>query len=217
VDEYLSEKEQWELLKAWLRENGIWIVGSVVLAAGGVYAVRWWQERTETQAMDASTKYESILDAFDKGDRTRALTLIGEMSREHAKSPYNDQAQLVEARVYVQNGQLDKAADNLRGVMEKTSDPQLALTARMRLARVQLAQNKPDDALATLNGAKEPGEFAARYQELRGDILLARGDRPGALKEYRQAQSASAGARSAVDGELLDLKIKDLADEVPEK
>ena len=215
MDDYLSEREQWELLKVWLRENGIWIIASVALAAAGVWAVRWWQERTESQAMEASVKYESILDAFDKGDRTRALTLIGEMSRQHPKSPYNDQAQLVEARVYVQNGQLDKAAANLRGVMDKSADPQLALVARLRLARVQLALNKPDDALASLSGAKQPGEFAARYQEARGDILLAKGDKAAALKEYRQAQGAA--VRGALDSELLELKIKDLADEAPEK
>jgi predicted negative regulator of RcsB-dependent stress response len=215
VDEYLSEKEQWELLKIWLRENGLWILASVALAAAGVWAVRWWQERSATEAMEASVKYESILDAFDKGDRTRALTLIGEMSREHSRSPYNDQAQLVESRVYVQNGQLDKAAANLRGVMDKTADPQLALIARLRLARVELAMSKPDDALATLAAAREPGEFATRYQEARGDILLAKGDKAAALKEYRQALGAA--ARGALDSELLDLKIKDLADETPEK
>lgn len=216
MEDYLSEKEQWEVLKAWLRANGGWILGGIALAAAGIYGWRAWQEHVEKQAVDASVKYEAILEAFDKGDRTRALTLIGEMGREHPKSPYNDQAQLAEARIYVQNGQLDKAAENLRGVMERTKDEQLAVAARLRLARVQLAQNKPEDALATLGAAKDLGAFEARYQEARGDILLAKGDKAGALKEYRAARE---GAQSGtVDGELLDLKINDLSDGAkPEK
>lgn len=216
MDEYLSEKEQWEWLKAWVRSNGGWILAGIALAALCIYGWRVWQERKDAEALAASVKYESILEAFDKGDRTRALTLIGEMGREHAGSPYNDQAQLVEARVYVQNGQLDKAAENLRGVMQKTADAQLALAARLRLARVQLAQNKPDDALATLTAAKEPGAFEARYQEARGDILLAKGDKTAALKEYRAVRDG--GANSTVDGELLELKINELSGgEKPEK
>jgi predicted negative regulator of RcsB-dependent stress response len=213
VDEYLSEREQWEQVKAWLRANGAWIIAGIVIAGAGVWGWRWWQEHQNAEAIDASMKYESILDAFDKGDRTRAMTLIGELSREHPNSPYNDQAQLAEAKMYVQGGQLDKAAGNLRGVMERTDDSQLALTARLRLARVQLALNKPDDALATLAGAPEPGEFDGRYREARGDILLAKADRSGALAEYKAAQEKA--PRGTVDSELLDLKIKSLSDAQP--
>jgi len=43
---------------------------------------------------------------------------------------------------------------------------------------------------------------------LRGDALLAKGDREGALKEYRAARASGA---DTVDGELLDLKINELA------
>jgi predicted negative regulator of RcsB-dependent stress response len=213
VDDYLSEKEQWEWLKAKARENVIWVLAGIALAAAGIYGWRWWHERQDAEAMDASTKYESILMAFDKGDRTRALTLIGELAREHPKSPYHDQALLAEARIYVQNGQLDKAAGNLRTVMEGTSDSALALAARLRLARVQLAQNKPDDAKATLDAEKDPGAFAARYPEARGDIFVAKGDKAAALTEYKAAVNGA--DRGTVDADLLELKIKDLSDALP--
>ena len=216
MEDYLSEREQWDMVKAWLRANGGWILAGIGLAAAGVWGWRYWQERQETESVEASAKYESILTAFDSGDRTRALTLIGEMGREHPDSPYHDQAQLAEARIYVQNGQLDKAAENLQSVLTRTRDEQLALAARLRLARVQLAQNKPDDALSTLNAAKDAGAFAARYQEARGDIQLAKGDKAAALKEYRAARDTA--ARGTVDEELLDLKINQLSDGAkPEK
>ena len=77
----------------------------------------------------------------------------------------------------------------------------------MRLARVQLALNKPDEALKTLN-AVDPGAFAARYAQVRGDVLMAKGDRAGALKEYRAARESTG---ETVDTGLLDLKIGELA------
>ena len=81
------------------------------------------------------------------------------------------------------------------------------MIARLRLARVQLSEKKPDDALKTLN-AVDPGAFAARYSQARGDALLAKGDRDGALKEYRAARSK---ADDTLDTGLLDLKIDELA------
>ncbi len=96
--------------------------------------------------------------------------------------------------------------------MDRTKDDQLALVARLRLARVQLAQNKPDDALTTLN-AKPAGAFGARFHEARGDILFAKGDKAGALKEYELAQTGTESR--SVDAESLTLKINDLKTDAP--
>ena len=92
-------------------------------------------------------------------------------------------------------------------MLASSSDPELALVARLRLARVQLAQGNADQALKTLDAVK-PGAFAARYAQVRGDVLLAKGDRDGALKAYREARSS---ADATIDVGLLDLKIGELA------
>lgn len=208
MDDLLSEKEQWEVLKAWVKENGTWIIAGIAVGALALYGWRWWEGRQDRFGMAASESYEQILAAFDRGDQTQALSLIGALEREHESSPYVDQAHLAEARIHVQSNQLEKAAASLKGVMERTKDPELALIARLRLARVQMAQNKFDAASATLDAAKSPGAFAPRYNEARGDIYQAKGDKAGALKEYRLARDGA--ARGSVDTELLDLKINDL-------
>src|SRR3954463_1345158 len=95
--------------------------------------------------------------------------------------------------------------------MDRTRDEQLALVARLRLARVQIAQNKPDEALATLN--TPPGAFEARFHEVRGDVYFAKNDKAGALKEYLAAL-ASSDSRS-VDTQALHLKINDLKVDAP--
>ncbi len=109
--------------------------------------------------MEASGKYEKMLSAFGRGDRTEAQVLVGDLEHNYSSSPYVDQAKLAAARVYVESNELDKASSELQAVSQHAKDPHLALLARLRLARVQIAQQKPDDALATLNGV-EPGAFA---------------------------------------------------------
>ena len=203
----MSESEQWEALKKWLRENIVWIVAGVGVGALGLAGWRWWEARTERLALEAGATYQQVIEAFGRDDRDRGLELIEELRREHPSSPYLDQAELAASRVFVDRNELDKAAERLRRVMEESADRELALLARLRLARVQLAQKRPDDAIATLS-AVEPGAFAPRYHEVRGDALLAKGDRDGALKAYQAARAGDVAA--VIDTALLDLKINDL-------
>jgi predicted negative regulator of RcsB-dependent stress response len=207
VDEFLSEQEQWERLKAWIRSNAIWIIAGIAVGAGILAGWRWWEARTDRIALEAGAKYQQILEALDRKDRARADTLTMELERDYKSSPYVDQARLLQARVAVESNELDRAADALRAVMEGTKDKQLALVARLRLARVQLAQGKPDDAIRTLD-AVDPGAFKARYQVVRGDALYAKGDKAGALKAYQAAREDAFG--QSIDAESLELKIDDL-------
>jgi predicted negative regulator of RcsB-dependent stress response len=211
VDDYLSEKEQWERLKTWLMVNGPWIVAGVAAGALALGGWRWWQGRADELASQASAQTRQIAEAFGRRDPVRALALLDALQREQPKSPYLNQANLIAARAFVEAGELDKAAARLKTVMETTSDRALALVARERLARVQIAQNAPDAALATL-AAVDPGSFAPRYHEVRADAFEAKKDFASALQEYRAARAAD--ATGTVDLESLDLKISDLvADE----
>ncbi len=207
MEDYLSEKEQWEWLKGWIRSNGPWILAGVAIGAGILLGMRWWEARTDRIALEAGAKYQQILEALDRGDKARAQTLTTELERDYASSPYTDQAQLIAARVAVETLELDKAADILKSLMGSTQDKQLALVVRLRLARVQLAQGKPDLAVATLD-AVDPGAFKPRYEEVRGDVLFAKGDKAGALQAYQAAREGA--LTQSVDAQSLDLKIDDL-------
>jgi predicted negative regulator of RcsB-dependent stress response len=211
VSEY-SEAEQWERAKGWLKSNGLWIVAGIAIGAGGLGGYRWYQERKVVQAETASARYEELLDAFTRNDRARGETLVAELNREYAWTPYAALGNLVAARVQVDANELDKAAASLKTVIDKASEHEVKLIARMRLARVQSAQGKYDDALATLK-VDDVGEFAPRFADTRGDVLFAKGDRSGALREYLAARSGENKGR--VDTELLDLKIRDLGGTPP--
>ncbi|MEA3179983.1 MAG: hypothetical protein QOI59_3506 [Gammaproteobacteria bacterium] len=213
MEEYLSEREQWDQIKSWLRENGLWIIAGVVVGAAGLGGWRWYQDHVDSVGAAASAKYTEAVQAFVKGDRTQAFVLLGELERDYSSSPYVDQAKLMAARVYVDGGDLDKAATELQAVTDHSKDNALGLIARLRLARVEIAQKKPDAALATLNGLKA-GAFEPRYHEVLGDAYYAKGDKTNALKEYMSAKVVDM-AGSSLDTQGLDLKIDDLTAENP--
>jgi len=211
VSEY-SEAEQLERAKGWLKSNGIWIIAGIAIGVGGLGAWRWYQERREAQAETASARYEELVDAFTRNDKARGMTLLDQLNREYAWTPYASLGTLIAARVQVEANELDKAAAGLKSVMDSAKDDELQMVARLRLARVQAAQGKYDDALATLK-VEESGEFAPRIADTRGDVLLAKGDRAGALKEYLAARASEDNGR--LDFDLLDLKIRDLGGTPP--
>jgi predicted negative regulator of RcsB-dependent stress response len=216
VDEYLDEREQAQQLVQWFKENWLWLATGIALGLGGLYGWQTWNAHLDARSREAGEHFTEMLQAFDKGDRERGNELAGEITSEYASTPYADQTDLVLARVHADAGELDQAAFRLKKVLEGSKDAELVLVARLRLARVQLAQGEHDAALATLDGATVPA-VAATVAELRGDVLLAKGDKAAALAAYRQAQEAAGPEAPAglVDPELLQLKIEDLSAAAP--
>ena len=211
MSEY-SEAEQMERAKSWLKMNAIWIIAGIAIGAGGLGGWRWYQERRNTQAETASARYEELVDAFSRRDNVRGTTLLEELNREYAWTPYASLGTLIAARVQVEANELDKAAASLKSVMDNAKDDELKMVARLRLARVQSALGKHDEALNLLK-VDNPGEFAPRLADARGDVLLAKGDRDGALREYTAARASGNDGR--IDIDMLDLKIRDLGGTPP--
>jgi predicted negative regulator of RcsB-dependent stress response len=207
----LSEEEQWERLKGWLRGNLPQVLVIMALLLLAWFGWKWWQSRADQQAVAAGLAYEKILGTFDANKPTEALALIEELRKEHPKSAYVPAADLIAARMFVATNELDKAAERLQRVADTAPDKKLRPIARLRLARVQAAQGKHDLALATL-GTADLGTHEAARLEARGDVLLAKGDRAAALKEYEAARVALVAGGETGALELLDLKIADLRD-----
>lgn len=211
VDEYLDEREQAEQLRQWFKENWLSLVTGVALGLGGLYGWQAWNAHLDRQSQQAGQRFGEMLQAFERDDRAAGEQIAAEIADRYGSTPYADQTTLVLARLDVEGDDLDKAAERLRAVMEGSDDPELALVARIRLARVQMAQGQHDAALATLDGARAPA-VDARLSEVRGDILYDRGDHAAAREAYRQAlaQDTAGGAGGLVDGDLLRLKLDEL-------
>ena len=116
------------------------------------------------------------------------------------------------ARLEVDSGNFAAAENRLAKVAAESKDPDLRTVARLRLARVQLAEGRYDDALRSLD-AVTTKSVAARVLELKGDVKFARGDKAAALDDWRRAEAAATAdpaSAAQVDMELLRLKIDEL-------
>lgn len=207
----LSEEEQWERLKNWVRTNGPQVFIILALLLIGWFGWKWWQARGDQKAIAAGAAYEKVLLTFDANKPDEALALIEELRRQHPKSAYVPAADLIAARVFVATNELDKAVERLQRVADTAPDKKLRPVAKLRLARVQSSQGKYDAALATL-GTESLGLHEAARLEARGDVLLAKGERDAALKEYEAARLALLAGGEADVLELVELKIADLRD-----
>jgi predicted negative regulator of RcsB-dependent stress response len=110
--------------------------------------------------------------------------------------------------MHLQNQSARQAIEALRYTLDATADEQLAMIARMRLARLLVSADRYDEAFTLLDGV-DPGSFAARFSEIRGDIYYARGDTENARSAYLQALNGEQS--DLVDRNLIQMKLDDLA------
>jgi predicted negative regulator of RcsB-dependent stress response len=110
------------------------------------------------------------------------------------------------ARLYVDKGDLAGAQHRLQWVIDHEDQQDIVHVARLRLARVLLADAQLDQALKLLANVDEE-TYTPIYQELLGDIYMAK-------QQPDQARVAYAAALAAMDEtddrEILQMKIDDL-------
>ena len=212
MDEYLTDKEQVERLREWWRENGWFLIGGAAIAILGFFGYRQYQNHQVGQAEQASALYQSLKTAVDENKASDVDALLAQLRADYGSTPYAQQAGLLVAK-YALATAPDRSADELRYVMEHSDDPELALVARLRLARVLAYREKYDEALKVLT-VDNPGQFAGRMNEVKGDIYAAQG-------HVEQARAAYLAALVADGSELLDrsflqMKLNDLPGSAPE-
>lgn len=210
MSDYETEEQQVEAIKDWWKENSKSVFLGVVLGVGGILSWRGWVSYEQNQAVEASDLYAQVADAAVADDSATVKSLSATLRDDHSGSAFASMASLMEARVDVQEGAFSEAGDRLQWVIDNASLEEMKVVARLRQARVLLADGKADEALKALPASVSP-EFAGRAAEIRGDIHLAKGDIDAARNAYSEAQTQSQG------NSLLGMKLDDLAVEIAEK
>lgn len=194
----LEEQEQLAVLKSWWQRYGNLVTSIVLvlaLAAAGWQGWQWWQR---SQATQASAIYAGLQQAAAQRDAKRARELAGELIAKYSATHYAGMGALLAARVQVDQGDGKNAQVQLTWAAEHAKDAGLRDLARLRLATLLLDDKAYDAALKQL--ATEPATpFAARYADLRGDILAAQGKPKEAAAAYDDALAKlDASAKSDV-------------------
>lgn len=189
--ELRSDEEQLDAVKRWWKENGISLVAGAVIAAAGVFGWHAWQNYQQGQSEAASMRYQQLVNMTTSSDLAEdelvsARNMVSELNDEHGNTLYAELALLLDARLAVQQGDLEGAKASLESAADNSSRRYVQSLAWLRLARIELAEGNADQALALLD---EPitDALAAQREDVRGDALAAQGDTEAARDAWQNA------------------------------
>ena len=210
MDDNLTDQQQAELIKNWLKENSKFLMGGLVLGISGFFGIQFFQQNKLKEAEMASQLYAEIEFAVKQQRLTQAQTLLQKMDTDFANTPYQDQGHLLMAKLFMGSVDYDNAILQLEFLIENSTEESLKHIARIRIARIKLQQNLYDEALLILE-TESMGSFEAKYEEIKGDIFSKKG-------EFSEAQAAYSKALDLLlpgefDYEYIQMKFKDIQTE----
>jgi predicted negative regulator of RcsB-dependent stress response len=203
---HYEDEAEVEQLRRWWRENWMALAGGLGLGLAGIFGWEAWQDMRTSKAEEASQIFEDLR-KLTPAQAPQATELVKKLADDYSGTPYAAQGALLLAQLAGQSSDWETARTQLDRAVKHADDPGLKKVAKLRLARVLWQQNKLDEALAMLDIADDDA-FAALYQELRGDLQLAKGDRAAAKTAYEKALQLGP-ANASRDG--LQRKLDDLA------
>lgn len=215
MDDLLSEKEQIDKMRTWWSENGLFVIGGVVLMVAGYLGVNVYQNAEREAAFQASGLYDELTNLVVDGDVDDAEAVASELSGEFGDTNYAAQGRLAMARLYMDQNRDEDAAEQLEALLSMDVGEQFKHVARIRLAKVLLYQGNAAEAAALVEGREDSG-FAERYAEVLGDAYVAMNQPEDARSAYQRALFET-GSGATVDQNFVQLKLLDLPVEpVPE-
>ncbi len=210
--EMRTEEEQVQAIKDWWKNNGSSLLIGVGAALAIVFGWQAWQNQQIQYRTQAANQFAELMNAYtsqDGEERSETVAFIaGKLKEDYSDSAYAVYGSLILAKQQLMNN--DDAAAAIEtltwanGQVEASSP--LALIIQQRLATAQFDSEQYDEALKTIEAAKNADSFDAIFAELKGDILLAKGDSKAAKEAYLKARELSQQGRSGV----LELKLADL-------
>ncbi len=181
-----TEQEQLEDIKHWWEKNGKFVLIFVVLAFSAAIGGKVWRDYQVATEERLSAEYEAIIAQMQNGESDQALQQGSLFIEQNSDSGYASLVALALAKLEVEREQLDNARLRLQWVMEHAQDDSLKHVARLRLARVLMAQDQLDQALA-LTTIGDTGAFARNYAVVKGDLYALKGDAALAKTAYQAA------------------------------
>lgn len=187
-----TDEEQIAALKTWWSENWKSITTGIVLGVGGLVGWNFYQSYTLDRAVASSEVYYALESSIQSKAPAEVESALATLSDKYASTPYLALGKLATARMHAEAGELDKAEQNLRWVMENAKEKDSATLAKLRLTEVLNAQGNYDQALAMLDSGI-PVAYTSLLEEYRGDSYVGKNQLSEARSAYDRAILATPG------------------------
>lgn len=206
MEGYATEEQQVEAIKKWWKKNGSNAITAGLLVLAVIFGGQAWMGYRNADRESASAEYEAMMQSLQAGENDAAFSRGDTLLQKYSSTPYATLAAFALSKLKIDANEPVAAEAHLRWILQNDSDDNIQMVAKLRLARVLLAQQKYDDALAVVP-AGDSGSFKSSFDEVKGDIYLAKGDKKSAQEAYRQAlQSLPVNSNSR---QLLQMKLDD--------
>lgn len=202
MTDFKTDEEKAEDIKAWWKENGTSVVVGVALAIGGLFGWDYYKGWKLEQAEQASALYSQA----QTSDKQQVE--LGVLQKDYANTPYAAIASLEQAKISAQSGDYDAATNTLQWVIDNSAEDYFKDVARLRMARVLLAQDKTDAAM-TIADSTFPAAYESLVAELKGDIYTAKQDKTAAQQAYQRAILTNSDGSN----EFIQMKLDNLGEE----
>ena len=211
-----SEEENFELISSWWNKYKYVAIFLLFIVISGILFFEYWTQSSQDQRHELAQEYHVFIESLDDTSQENKQNIRDFIER-FTDTPYANMASLHLSKIYVENGDLIEASKELKNIIESTSsswgnqyDP-IESTARLRLAKILLSLEKPQEALEVVKQAKV----------LNGAMLEVKGDAESKLNRFNEANisylQALESTQSSSLKSLIRMKIADLQTDSDDK
>lgn len=204
MEVYTTENEQIDAIKRFIANNGKALLIGLVIGVGAIIGWNYWQSHQAKSLQESAQSFEQISSQLQTGSN-QALAAAERFASE-TNNIYGVLTNIELAKIAVEKNDIAGAEKTLLKALAIAKLDDLKDLLNVRLARVQLALNKPDQALITLTQVQDKG-WSAIVEDIRGDILLKKGDIAGARAAYSKGIESSGAEMMKT---ILKIKINSL-------
>jgi predicted negative regulator of RcsB-dependent stress response len=208
LTEYLTEQEQIEILKNWIKQYSFVILAGVLIAALTISSWRYYQRRQDKILYRASAIHDEMLIKRAQGDQAGTLAQAKKLFSHYPKTAYGQVAAFMLAREAIVKKDFHQAEKHFQWIIDNSNIAAFRQIARIRYARIMLSQKQPDKSIDLLKKVEDKN-YAGLIDEVRGDAFLAKNDVSMAREAYQLALSELPNAE--VTRPLLQMKYDNLA------
>jgi predicted negative regulator of RcsB-dependent stress response len=195
-------------IKQYWQNNGSRLSSMIIVVVLLVGGFKYYQHHKTVRADQGSVIYYNLLNALEKQDLTTVKYQGAVLIADYKATVFADLSHLFLAKIAVTENDLDLAKQHLQDLIKQSPKSPWIDIAKTRLARLFSAQGDYAAALKILDGPTK--NYAALYDEIKGDIYLAQNLPKKAEELYAQAKSEQS---DNVKSPWLDLKLSDLGEE----
>lgn len=208
LTEYLTEQEQIQQLKKWVKTYGFTILLGITIALLITSGWRYWQNRETKTLTHASEIYDRMLSMRSQNNTETAAVQANKLLTRYPKTSYAQMAAFLLARDAVLQKNYTEAKTQLNWVINHSTNTSMREIARIRIARILINENQPDAALALLK-KMEDHHYIGLIDEVRGDAYLLKNDKKSAFQAYGLALKELPNAE--ISRPILEMKFNNLA------